>query len=80
MIREKKNVNFKWVSWTYHILLVIAWFGCGYWIVGLAYIPSLLRAIMFYGKPLSPKQIGIYEIINSAIFFTIVAIQIVLLT
>ncbi|MEH7073708.1 YwiC-like family protein [Neobacillus drentensis] len=80
MIREKKNVQFKYISWTYHILLVIAWLGFGYWIVGLAYVPSLLRAILFYGKPLSPKQIGIYEIINSAIFFTIAAIQIVLLT
>ena len=71
MIREKKNIQFKWISWIYHLLLVAVWFGVGYWIVAIAYIPSLIRAIIFYGRPLSPKQIGIYEIINSAIFFTI---------
>jgi hypothetical protein len=79
MIREKKNTQFKWISWIYHIMLVVVWFSIGYWIVAIAYTPSLLRAIIFYGKPLTPKQIGIYEIINSAIFFTIMAIQIIIL-
>jgi hypothetical protein len=78
MIREKKNIQFKWISWIYHILIVAAWAGFGLWIVTIAYLPSLLRAVIFYGKTLSPKQIGIYEIVNSAIFFMIVAIQIVL--
>lgn len=76
MIREKKNLQFKWVSWIYHIVLVIAWLVFGFWVVALAYIPSLVRAIIFYGKKLTPKQIGIYEIVNSAIFFIIMAIQI----
>lgn len=80
MIRERKNIQFKWISWIYHLLLVLFCFSFGTWIVALALIPSLLRAIIFYGKPLSPKQIGIYEIINSALFFSIVATQIVLLT
>ncbi|MFB5196211.1 YwiC-like family protein [Neobacillus sp. KR4-4] len=80
MIREKKNTQFKWISWFYHIVLVISCFGFGVWIVALAFIPSLLRAIGFYGRSLSPKQIGIYEIINSAVFFTISAIQLSILT
>ncbi|WP_040204517.1 YwiC-like family protein [Neobacillus jeddahensis] len=79
MIRERKNSKFKWISWAYHLLLVAAWFFSGFWIVALAYIPSLLRAILFYGKKLTPKQIGIYEIINSAIFFIITTIQIIFL-
>jgi hypothetical protein len=79
MIREKKNIQFKWISWTYHMIVVVAWLAFGFSIVALAFVPSFLRAILFYGKKLSPKQIGIYEIINSAIFFTIIAIQIVLL-
>jgi hypothetical protein len=79
MIREKKNNHFKWISWVYHILLAAAWLGFGFWIVAIAYIPSLMRAIIFYGKPLSPKQIGIYEIINSTIFFIIISTQIFLL-
>lgn len=80
MIREKKNNQFKWISWFYHIILVLSCIGLGIWIVAFALLPSLLRAIIFYGRSLSPKEIGIYEIINSAIFFTISAIQIGLLT
>jgi len=76
MIREKKNIQFKWVSWSYHFLLLVLWLVLGYWMVMIAYVPSLLRAIFFYGTKLSPKQIGIYEIVNSAIFFLIIAIQI----
>lgn len=79
MIREKKNSQFKWVSWVYHSLLVLSWLVFGLWIVVLAYIPSLVRAIIFYGKKLSPKEIGIYEIVNSAIFFILMAIQILML-
>ncbi|MDP4085011.1 MAG: YwiC-like family protein [Bacillota bacterium] len=76
MIREKKNLQFKWISWSYHVLLPFVWLVLGYWIVGLAFVPSLLRAIGFYGKPLSSKQIGIYEILNAAIFFILMAIQV----
>lgn len=79
MIREKKNSQFKWVSWVYHSLLVASWLVFGLWIVVLAYVPSLVRAIIFYGKKLTPKQIGIYEIINSALFFILMTIQILLI-
>jgi hypothetical protein len=76
MIRERKNTQFKWISWSYHFLLIVFWAAFGYWIVVLAYLPSFLRAIFFYGKKLTPKQIGVYEIINSAILFILLAIQI----
>lgn len=79
MIREKKNTRFKWLSWLYHLFVVALWFMSGFWIAAIAFIPSLLRAYFFYGKKLSPLQIGVYEIINSAIIFTILAIQIVIL-
>lgn len=79
MIREKKNTQFKWISWVYHLLLVAVWLTFGLWIVVLAYVPSLVRAVIFYGKKLSPKQIGIYEIVNAAIFFVLMTIQIVTL-
>jgi hypothetical protein len=79
MIREKKSNLFKWISWAYHLLIVAAWFLSGFWIVAIAYIPSLLRAYFFYGKKLTPLQIGVYEIVNSAIIFIILAIQIVTL-
>jgi hypothetical protein len=75
MIREKDNFQFKWISWTYHIFLLVVWVVLGFWIVALAFLPSMLRAVKFYGKPLSPKQIGIYEIINSALFFIMMTLQ-----
>jgi hypothetical protein len=77
MIREKQNASFKWISWIYHILVPIFWIVLGYWIAAIAYIPSLLRAIGFYGKPLSTKKVGIYEIVNAALFFIIIAIQLI---
>ena len=79
MIREKNNLQFKWISWSYHLLLIFAWVTLGFPIVAIAYIPSLVRAVVFYGNPLTPKKIGIYEIINSAIFFVIITIQIIFL-
>jgi hypothetical protein len=79
MIREKKSSLFKWISWVYHLLVVAVWFLSGFWIVAIAFIPSLLRAYFFYGKKLTPLQIGVYEIVNSAIIFIILAIQIVTL-
>lgn len=76
MIRERKNSLFKWISWGYHALLLIIPLASGYWIIAIAFLPSLIRAVIFYGKPLTPMKIGIYEIINSAIFFTVMIIQI----
>jgi hypothetical protein len=69
MIREKKNKPFKWLSWIYHLIIPIVWLSFGEWIISLAFIPSLIRAIYFYGKPLSAKQVGIYEIVNATVFF-----------
>jgi hypothetical protein len=69
MIREKKNQQFKWISWMYHFIIPLGWIVLGEWLVCLAFIPSLIRAFYFYGKPLSAKQVGIYEIVNATIFF-----------
>jgi hypothetical protein len=79
MIREKRNLTFKWISWVYHMLLLVCGVIFGYWIVAIAYIPSLVRAMLFYGKQLSPMKIGIYEIVNSAIFFLVMVIQLIIL-
>ncbi|WP_147533221.1 YwiC-like family protein [Bacillus marasmi] len=78
MIREKKNEQFKWISWGYHIAVPIIWAALGQWIVAIAYIPSLVRAFYMYGKPYSAKQVGIYEIVNSCIFFSIIVAAIYL--
>jgi hypothetical protein len=75
MIRERKNSHFKWISWIYHLIVVMVWLVLGEWYILLAFMPSFLRSIVFYGRPLSAKQVGIYEIVNSMIFFLFVLLR-----
>lgn len=72
MIREKKNIVYKWISWIYHGLVPICFLLIGFSIVAIAYVPSLVRAIYFYGKPYSMKKVGILEIVNSVLFFIVI--------
>ncbi|WP_394136728.1 YwiC-like family protein [Cytobacillus oceanisediminis] len=74
MIREKKNLSFRWISWIYHAAVPLVCLLMGEWVVAAAFLPSLYRSIAFYGKPFSPKKIGIYEIANAAIFFIMILI------
>ena len=76
MVREKKNTTFKYISWIYHAIVPLLWLIMGNWIMALAFIPSLIRAIYFYGKPLGMMKLGIYEIINALLFFIIALIAI----
>lgn len=78
MIREKKSQTYKKLSWVYHILVVIGWVVVGQWLVAIANLASLGRAIYFYGKPYSVKKVGILEIVNATIFFLIMAVAIIL--
>ncbi|WP_442599164.1 YwiC-like family protein [Neobacillus sp. D3-1R] len=78
MIREKKNHSFKWVSWGYHLFATILWILLGEWLIFLAFLPSLIRSIVFYGRSISAKKVGIYEIINAAIFFCFIFIRLIL--
>ncbi|TCI31281.1 hypothetical protein EVJ33_04330 [Exiguobacterium sp. SL-10] len=65
MIREKKSLFYRNVSWGYHSLLVVIFIAFGYPILALAYAPSLVRAVTFYGKKIPIMKIGIVEIANS---------------
>jgi hypothetical protein len=69
MIREKKSEVYKQISWGYHLMVVILWLIVGYWIFAIASLPSMLRAIFFYGKTYSVKKVGILEIVNAVVFF-----------
>lgn len=71
MIREKKNVNFKYYSWSYHVIVPILIVVLGGSWSAIAYIPSLIRAIILYGKKLPIMKIGIIEIINAVFFFIV---------
>ncbi|MFC5735698.1 YwiC-like family protein [Cytobacillus gottheilii] len=76
MIREKSNITYKRLSWGYHIAIPLAIFILGEPLVAIAYLPSLFRAIYLYGKKRSVMRIGIYEIINSALFFIIMILYV----
>ena len=65
MIREKKSLFYRNVSWGYHFLLVAIFIAFGYPVLALAYAPSLVRAVAFYGKKIPIMKIGIVEIANS---------------
>lgn len=71
MIREKKNLTYKWVSWIYHTVVIIAWLIVGKWLIAMAFIPSLVRAVYLYGRKITIMQLGIVEIINATIFFIV---------
>ncbi|GGB00631.1 hypothetical protein ERX37_08465 [Macrococcus hajekii] len=72
MIREKKNIKYKWLSFSYHLLLVILGFRI-HLLLGLAMIPSFIRAVAFYGKNYKPMKIGIVEIANACFITLFVA-------
>ncbi|PLS15490.1 hypothetical protein CVD28_22505 [Bacillus sp. M6-12] len=71
MIREKKNLSFKYISWGYHSGIIGLWTLTGHWIVMLAFLPSLIRAVCLYGKKISVMKVGIY-----VLFFVIMAVSI----
>ncbi|WP_215146037.1 YwiC-like family protein [Exiguobacterium qingdaonense] len=70
MIREKKSIVYRNLSWGYHILLFIVFIVLGYPLLALAYAPSLIRAVWFYGKTIPIMKIGIVEIANSIFVLT----------
>lgn len=73
MIREKNNPTYRYVSWGYHIFLIIASFVVNPWL-SLVFIPSLVRAIVLYGKKISILKVGVLEIVNSVYFLVVTAI------
>ncbi|MDM5189135.1 YwiC-like family protein [Bacillus sp. DX4.1] len=68
MIREKKNPTYRFVSWGYHSLLVIATLIVSPWFT-IAFIPSLVRSIILYGRNISILKVGVLETLNSIYFF-----------
>lgn len=73
MIREKNNPKYRLISWGYHILLTIIVFAINPW-CSLIFIPSVIRAIMLYGKKISIIKVGVLEIANSVYFLIITVI------
>ena len=64
MIREKKSQRYKWSSWLYHAFIVLIGLLI-HPIIMVMYIPSLVRAIVLYGRKIKIMQVGMIEIANS---------------
>jgi len=76
MIREKKNIRYQYISWTYHTVVPIVWAVFGYWMVALSFLPSLFRAVYFYGKGMKMSKLGMLEVVNALFFFIVIIIAI----
>lgn len=68
MIREKNNPNYKWLSWGFHVFLMIGLVATEYAVFIIAYIPSVIRAVYFYGKKMPILKIGLIEVGNAVYF------------
>lgn len=64
MIREKKSQKYKWSSWLYHAFIVLIGLLI-HPIIMVMYIPSLVRAIVLYGRKIKIMHVGMIEIANS---------------
>ncbi|EEL50103.1 MULTISPECIES: YwiC-like family protein [Bacillus cereus group] len=73
MIREKNNPIYRYISWGYHIVLTILLFTINPWL-SLVFLPSLVRAIVLYGKKISILKVGVLEIVNSVYFLIVMTI------
>ncbi|MYL34921.1 hypothetical protein GLW05_15100 [Pontibacillus yanchengensis] len=75
MIREKKNVAFRWYSWSYHALLpILVVLFTQSLLFMIAFIPSVIRVFTLYGKKLTIMQLGVAEIVNSVCFLVTIII------
>lgn len=64
VIREKKNKTYHKLSYAYHALVLIIMVFWN-WMLAIAFLPSLLRALYVAGKNVTPKQLGMLEIVHA---------------
>lgn len=68
LIRERNNPQFRRYARVYHILVLAVILVSEFWIVAMAYLPSLIRVLVFSRHTMSPRHIGMVEIGNSIAF------------
>ena len=69
MLRERKNPRYLYASWLFHIFCVVIFLLLQQYLLALAFIPPLIRAIWMPRQKLSAKQIGLREMAVSLLFF-----------
>ena len=74
MMRERKNPLYLKASIIFHVLCVLGCVFTQQYVLSLAFVPALIRAIYLPTKKLSVKQVGLIEFGTSAIFLIILLI------
>ena len=74
MMRERKNPLYLKASIIFHVLCVLGCVFAQQYVLSLAFVPALIRAIYLPTKKLSVKQVGLIEFGTSAIFLIILLI------
>ena len=74
MMRERKNPLYLKASTIFHALCVLGCLFTQQYVLSLAFVPALIRAIYLPTKKLSVKQVGLIEFGTSAIFLIILLI------
>ena len=74
MMRERKNPLYLRASIIFHVLCVLGCLFTQQYVLSLAFVPALIRAIYLPTKKLSVKQVGLIEFGTSAIFLIILLI------
>ncbi|GAB3159208.1 YwiC-like family protein [Micromonospora sonneratiae] len=73
MIRERGSAGYRVVSVVYH-LVVFALAAWADWLLGALFAILLARAWVLPGRKLTPKQVGILEIVNSVLLLVVVVV------
>ena len=74
MMRERKNPIYLKVSIIFHVVCVLGCLFTQQYVLSLAFVLALIRAIYLPTKKLSVKQVGLIEFGTSAIFLIILLI------
>lgn len=69
LIREKGNIGFRRISFSYHFLLLLIPVLMQYWWVAIIYLPTILKVILTpYRLNLRPPIIGTIETLGTLLF------------
>ena len=74
MMRERKNPRYFWASVIFHLLCVLIFVISQQFILALAFVPGLVRAVYLPTKKLSVMQVGLTEFAITAVFFILLLI------
>lgn len=73
MIRERDSVRYRWASWAYHAVAVVA---AALWApapVAVVFAALLARAVLLPGRRITPKRVGLVELAGTLLVLAALA-------